>query len=60
MSKPTQFQINIAKKTLAKKMQQFVEAVLKMIMIVLKLLNGYSVIPIMDVPYMYCSKIYNS
>ena len=45
MSKPTQLQINIAKKTLAK-IQKFVEIVLKMIMIVLKLLNGYSVISV--------------
>ena len=46
MSKSTQSQINITKRTLAKKMQTFVVAVLMMIMIVLKLLNGYRVITV--------------
>ena len=46
MSKPTRLQINIAKKTLIKKMQKLVEGAINMIMIVLKLLNGYIVIPV--------------
>ena len=46
MSITTQSQINIAKKTLANKDAKVCGGCFKMIMIVLKLLNGYSVIPV--------------